>query len=158
VSPKADAPPRDAATQHRGFTLLELLVVLAIIATLAGVVAPEVFRSAGDAKVQAAKAQIEMLGLGLDSYRLDNDVYPGTAQGLAALRTLPLVGEAPRSWRGPYLRRDVPLDPWGRPWLYESPGRMNPGSYDLYSLGRDGRPGGEGEDADITSWGGALHP
>lgn len=143
---------------RRGFTLLELLVVLAIIATLVAVVAPEVFRNVGDAKNDAAKSQIEIFALALDSYRMDNDMYPSTQQGLAALRVMPATGDHPRNWRGPYLRKDVPLDPWGRPYGYVAPGVENPASYDLYTLGRDGKPGGEGEDADLTSWGGALHP
>jgi len=145
-------------SSRRGFTLIELLVVIAIIATLAAVVAPQVFRNVGDAKASAAKSQIEIFALALDSYRLDNDVYPSTEQGLAALRTMPTTGDIPRNWRGPYLRKTVPLDPWGRPYVFVSPGTENPASYDLYSLGRDGKIGGEGEDADITSWGGAVHP
>lgn len=142
----------------RGFTLLELIVVLAIIAALAGVVAPEIFRNAGDAKVQAARSQVAIFSLALDAYRLDNDVYPTTEQGLAALRSTPLAGEPPRNWRGPYLRARVPSDPWGRPWTYAAPGRENPESYDLFSLGRDGKPGGAGEDADVTSWNGNVRP
>jgi general secretion pathway protein G len=141
-----------------GFTLIELLVVIAIIATLAAVVAPAVFRNVGDAKVSAAKSQIDIFALALDSYRLDNDVFPTNAQGLSALRTAPTTGELPRNWRGPYLRKGIPSDPWGRPYLYVSPGKENPTSYDVYSLGRDGAIGGEGDDADITSWGGAVHP
>jgi general secretion pathway protein G len=141
-----------------GFTLIELLVVIAIIATLAAVVAPAIFRNVGDAKLNAAKSQVEIFALALDSYRIDNDVYPGTDQSLSALRTLPTTGDAPRNWRGPYLRKAVPLDPWGRPYLYVAPGKENPTSYDLYSLGRDGKLGGDGEDADITSWGGVVHP
>lgn len=147
---------RDA--RKRGFTLLELLVVVAIIATLAAVVAPSVFRNVGDAKVSAAKTQIESLSLALNSYRMDNDAFPSTEQGLDALRTIPTSGEPPRNWKGPYLTRVVPLDPWGRPYIYISPGRVNASSFDLYTLGRDGRAGGEGEDADITSWGAALQP
>jgi general secretion pathway protein G len=142
----------------RGFTLIELLVVIAIIATLAAVVAPAVFRNVGDAKVNAAKSQVEIFALALDSYRLDNDVFPTTAQGLEALRVLPTLGDPPRNWRGPYLRKLVPHDPWGRPYLYVAPGKENPTSYDVYTLGRDGAIGGEGEDADITSWGGVVHP
>jgi len=143
---------------RKGFTLLELLVVLAIIATLVAVVAPSVFRNVGDAKNDAAKSQIEIFALALDSYRLDNDVYPSTQQGLAALRAMPVAGDHPRNWRGPYLRKDVPLDPWGRPYVYVAPGIENPASYDLYTLGRDGKTGGDGEDADLTSWGGPVHP
>ena len=148
---------RRAARRRRGgFTLIELLVVIAIIATLAAVVAPSIFRNVGDAKTSAAKSQIELLALALNSYRLDNDVFPTSDQGLEALRTAPPTGDQPRNWRGPYLSRLVPLDPWGRPYVYASPGLANPQSFDLYSLGRDGRDGGEGEDADITSWGGPV--
>ena len=139
-----------------GFTLIELLVVVAIIATLAGLVAPTLFRNVGDAKVASARSQIELFSVALGAYRLDNDRFPTTEQGLESLRTLPSAGEAPRNWRGPYVTRELPLDPWGRPYLFVSPGRANPTSFDLYSLGRDGKEGGEGEDADITSWGGAI--
>lgn len=135
---------------------MEMLVVLAIIGALAAVVGPDLFRNVADANVKAAMTQIETFGLALDRYRLDNHAYPTTAQGLAALRTAPVVGEAPPNWLGPYLKREVPKDPWGRPYVYVSPGRVNPTSYDLYTLGRDGRIGGKGEDADITSWGGAV--
>ncbi|HZH42410.1 MAG TPA: type II secretion system major pseudopilin GspG [Gemmatimonadales bacterium] len=138
----------------RGFTLIELLVVITVIAILAGLVAPLVFRNVGDAKVSAARAQIELFGLALDAYRLDNDYYPSSTQGLAALRTLPAGDPAARNWRGPYLKKEIPLDPWGRAYVYVSPGLVNPSAYDLVSYGRDGQPGGTGEDADITSWGG----
>lgn len=139
-----------------GFTLIELLVVIAVIGTLAVLVAPSVFRNVGDANVAAARSQIEIFALALDSYRIDNHSYPPTGDGLAALRTLP--SGAAGTWRGPYLRKVVPSDPWGRPYVYVSPGRENPESYDLYTLGRDGWPGGEGEDADLTSWGGPVRP
>ena len=141
-----------------GFTLIELLVVIAIIATLAAVIAPAVFRNVGDSKTAAARSQIELFAMALGSYRLDNDVYPGTEQGLEALRSAPTTGEVPRRWRGPYLSKVLAPDPWGRAWIYVSPGRANPESYDLYSLGRDGKIGGEGEDADVTSWGGPVQP
>ena len=144
--------------RHRGFTLLEMLVVIAIIAALAAVVAPSIFRNVGDAKVSAAKSQIDLLALALDQYRLDNDLFPTTEQGLAALDSAPTIGELPRNWRGPYLRKTLPSDPWGRPYLYVSPGKQNRTTYDLYTLGRDGRIGGEGEDADITSWSGPVLP
>lgn len=147
---------RERAHTTSGFTLLELLVVLAIIATLVAVVAPSIFRNVGDAKTAAAKSQIEIFGLALDTYRLDNNAYPTTAAGLAALRTKPTAGDGPPNWRGPYLQKDVPLDPWGRPYVYVAPGLANPASYDLYTLGRDGKVGGTDEDADITSWGGAV--
>ena len=133
----------------RGFTLIELLVVITVIAILAGLVTPMVFRNVGDAKVTAAKAQVELLGLALDQYRLDNDYYPSTAQGLEALRTAPTGDPPAANWRGPYLKKPIPLDPWGHPYLYTSPGTNNPSGYDLLSYGRDGKPGGEGDDADI---------
>jgi general secretion pathway protein G len=139
-----------------GFTLMELLVVIAIIAVLAAVVAPSVFRNVGDAKHAAAFSQIELFATALNQYRLDNDGYPSTEQGLAALRTVPSVGDPPPNWRGPYLSRVVPLDPWGRAYVYAAPGVINPQTFDLYSLGRDGKIGGDGEDADVTSWGGPV--
>ena len=146
----------DHRRRRDGFTLIELLVVIAIIATLAAVVAPAVFRNVADAKTTSARSQIDILALALNSYRLDNDVFPSNEQGLEALRTMPATGEPPRNWRGPYLSRVVPSDPWGRPFVYVQPGRENATSFDLYTLGRDGRVGGEGEDADITSWGGPV--
>jgi general secretion pathway protein G len=133
-----------------------MMVVIAIIATLAALVGPAVFRSVGDSKVSAARSQVELYALALNSYRLDNDLFPTTEQGLASLRLLPSIGEPPRNWRGPYLSKVVTPDPWGRPYLYESPGRANPQSFDLYTLGRDGKLGGEGEDADVTSWAGPV--
>jgi general secretion pathway protein G len=129
------------------------LVVITVIAVLAGLVGPMVFRNVGDAKVSAARAQLELFGLALEQYRLDNDYYPSSAQGLAGLRARPEGEPAPRNWRGPYLRKDVPLDPWGRAYVYRSPGEVNAESYDLLSHGRDGVVGGDGEDEDITSWG-----
>ncbi|HEU0012455.1 MAG TPA: type II secretion system major pseudopilin GspG [Longimicrobium sp.] len=145
----------ERGARRGGFTLIEMLVIIAIIAVLAAVVAPEVFRNVGTANAGAARSQIEIFATALDSYRLDNHAYPTTEQGLAALRTAPVAGAA-ANWRGPYLRRAIPSDPWGRPYVYVSPGRANPQSYDLYTLGRDGRQGGEGEDADVTSWGEAV--
>jgi general secretion pathway protein G len=154
VSCRCDGSARGAA--RRGFTLIEMMVVIVVIALLAGLVGPMVFGHVGEAKTQAARAQIELFGLALDAYRLDNDVYPSTAQGLEALRTMSLTEPVPRRWRGPYLKKEIPLDPWGRPYLFRSPGEANPAGYDLYSLGRDGRPGGTDEDADVTSWAGEL--
>jgi general secretion pathway protein G len=154
VSCRADR--RVSARRRAGFTLIELLVVIAIIATLAAVIAPAVFRNVGDSKTTAARSQIELFAMALGSYRLDNDVFPSTEQGLESLRTAPTAGDLPHRWRGPYLSKVITPDPWGRPWLYVSPGRANPESFDLYTLGRDGRTGGEGEDSDVTSWGGAV--
>ena len=135
-----------------GFTLVEILVVIIVIAILATLVAPNVFRHVGRAKDSTARAQIEMLSAAVDAYRLDNDQYPTTEQGLAALQAKPNAPPTPRDWRGPYLKREVPLDPWGRPYLYRSPGTANPESYDLLTFGRDGAEGGTGEDADILGW------
>jgi general secretion pathway protein G len=130
-----------------GFTLLELLVVMVIIGLLASIIAPQYFSQIGKSNAKVARAQVESLGQALDQYRLDVGHYPTTEQGLQALRTSP--GNLP-AWHGPYLKRDVPPDPWGRPYQYKSPGQH--GDYDLLSLGSDGQPGGEGEASDVTSW------
>lgn len=130
-----------------GFTLLELLVVMVIIGLLAGYVGPRFFGQISKSEVKAARAQLDALQKALDQYRLDTGRYPSTEQGLQALREKPL-DEA--RWGGPYLSKAVPKDPWGRDYQYKMPG--DHGEYDLLSLGHDGRPGGEAEDADITSW------
>ena len=144
------------AGNRSGFTLIELLVVIAIIATLAAIIAPSIFGNVGSARTSAAKSQIQILALALDAYRVDNDTYPSTEQGLEALRTVPLQGETPKNWRGPYLRQVVPVDPWGQPYVYISPGIENPNAYDLYTLGKDKQIGGSDENADITSWNGPV--
>jgi general secretion pathway protein G len=136
---------------RRAFTLLEVLVVIVVIAVLATFVAPNLFRNVDDAKVATARAQIESLATALDSYRLDHGRYPTTAQGLGALWQKPTI-DPPANWTEPYLRKAVPDDPWGRPYVYIAPGRVNPTSFDLLSYGADGQPGGEGDDADILSW------
>jgi general secretion pathway protein G len=137
---------------RNGFTLVEILVVIIVIALLATLVAPNVFRHVGRAKDTTARAQVELLSAAVEAYRLDNDRFPTTEQGLAALRTPPTLEPRPRAWRGPYLRREVPVDPWGRPYIYRSPGTVNREGYDLLTLGRDGQEGGEDEDADVMSW------
>ena len=142
-----------SSRSESGFTLIEMIVVIVVIAILAGMVGPMLFGNVTDAKIQAARSQIELFGMALDAYRLDNDAYPTTEQGLQALRSLPTAEPLPQRWRGPYLRKELPLDPWGHAYVYRAPGDSNPGSYDLLSLGRDGRTGGSGEDADLTSWG-----
>lgn len=133
-----------------GFTLIEILVVVVVIAILATLVAPNVFQHVGTARETTARSQIEMFGAALDAYRLHTGRYPSTQEGLAALWTRP--ASAPATWRGPYLRKTLPLDPWGNAYEYVCPGEVNRDGYDLRSLGADGRRGGEGEDADITSW------
>ncbi len=134
-----------------GFTLIEIMVVIVVIAILATLVAPNIFQHVGAAKSATAKSQIEMLGTALDAYRLDNGHYPTTQQGLDALWQMPTI-DPPTNWRGPYLRKPVPVDPWGVPYIYLAPGQVNPTGYDLLTYGADGKPGGTGEDADITSW------
>ena len=131
----------------RGFTLLELLVVMVIIGLLAGYVGPKLFGQIGKSEVKATKAQIDALQKALDQYRIDVGHYPSTEQGLAVLVSKP-ADEA--RWSGPYLAKAVPHDPWGHEYQYRAPGEH--GDYDLLSFGRDGRPGGEGEDADIVNW------
>ena len=132
--------------KESGFTLLELLVVIVIIGLLAGYVAPRYFAQVGKSEIKVAQAQIDGLGKALDQYRLDVGRYPATEQGLAALMARP-ANEA--KWDGPYLKKAVPPDPWGKPYNYRFPGEH--GDYDIYSYGKDGQPGGAGEDADITN-------
>jgi len=128
----------------RGFTLLELLVVVVIIGLLTGYVAPRYFSQVGRSEVQAARAQIDAFEKALDQYRLDTRHYPSTEQGLHALLERP-AGET--QWNGPYLRKAIPADPWGRAYVYRAPGTR--GDYELVSYGKDGRPGGTGENADL---------
>jgi general secretion pathway protein G len=132
----------------RGFTLLELLVVIVIIGLLAGLVAPRYFEQLGKSNTKIAKAQIESLEKALDQFRLDVGKYPTTEQGLDALNIRPQNLD---KWSGPYLKKAVPPDPWGARYIYKFPG--DHGDYDLSSLGADGQPGGIGEAADVTSWG-----
>ncbi|OLC74885.1 MAG: type II secretion system protein GspG [Candidatus Rokubacteria bacterium 13_1_40CM_2_68_8] len=139
-------------TTPRGFTLIEILVVIIVLGLLAALVGPRILGRVSEAKSATARTQIELLGLALDNYRLDNGMYPTSEQGLGALQEKPTREPIPLNWRGPYLRKALPLDPWGRPYIYMSPGEHNPSGYDLSTLGRDGQPGGEDEDADIASW------
>jgi general secretion pathway protein G len=132
---------------RRGFTLLELLVVMVIIGLLAGYVGPKLFAQIGKSETKIAKAQIEAFGKALDQYRIDTGRYPDSRQGLQALLSRP--ADEPR-WSGPYLAKAVPADPWGQAYLYVSPGQH--GDYDLSSMGRDRQPGGTGEDADVLGW------
>lgn len=136
-----------AAHKAAGFTLLELLVVIVIIGLLAAYVGPKYFSQLGKSEVTIAKAQIEAFEKSLDTYRLDVGRYPTTDEGLAALISAPPTAGA--KWNGPYLKKGVPPDPWGHPYQYKSPGAKS--EFEILSLGRDGQPGGTGEDADISS-------
>lgn len=136
--------------RRSGFTLIELLVVLIVIGLLAGLVAPQIIGRVSEARVTAAKAQLELFNVALENYRLDNGRYPTTEQGLAALRDKPTRGPVATGWHGPYLKKAVPLDPWGTAYVYRAPGTRNPTGYDLESLGRDAQVGGTGEDADLV--------
>lgn len=156
MSFRTECPAATGVVARHGFTLIELLVTIAIIATLAAIVAPALFGNVGEARKNSARSQIQILALALDAYRLDADAFPSTEQGLEALRSFPIAGDPPKTWRGPYLRQVVPSDPWGRAYVFVSPGLANPNAYDLYTLGKDGKPGGDGEDADISSWGGPV--
>jgi len=133
---------------ERGFTLLELLVVMVIIGLLAGFVAPRYFAQVGKSQVKVARAQIDALDKALDQFRLDVGRYPTTEEGLQALTAQP-SGE--QRWAGPYLKKGVPADPWGRPYVYELPSTHG-GDFDLFTYGKDGRLGGNGEDADLGNW------
>ncbi len=132
---------------QRGFTLLELLVVLVIIGLLVGYVGPRYFAQIGKSETKVARAQIDALEKCLDQYRLDTGHYPTTEQGLAALNAKP-SGEA--LWDGPYLKKAVPQDPWGKPYIYRQPGEH--GEFDLSSNGKDGQQGGVGDSADVVNW------
>lgn len=133
--------------KRNGFTLIEILIVMVIIGLLAALVGPRMFGKVGKSKQKAAKAQISMFETALDTYRLDVGAYPKTDIGLEALRVKPDDAE---KWDGPYLPKELPLDPWGHPYEYRSPSEH--GDYEVLSYGADGSPGGDGEDMDITSW------
>jgi len=137
-----------ARRASRGFTLLELMVVIVIIGVLAALIAPKVLEKVGTAKVTAAKADLSNLSNALKMYKLDNGRYPSSDQGLQALVSKPTTGSMPNNWKG-YLDK-LPNDPWGHPYQYANPGVH--GDIDVFSLGADGQPGGEGDDADIGSW------
>ena len=134
------------ASSSKGFTLLELLVVMAIIGLLAGYVGPRYFAQIGKSEVKVAKAQLDSLDKALEQYRLDTGHFPTQEQGLVAIMKKP--ANEPR-WDGPYLKKELPMDPWGRPFVYKIPGER--GDFDLVSLGKDGAPGGTGEAADLRN-------
>ena len=131
----------------RGFTLFELLIVMLIIGLLASYVGPRYFSQVGKSEVKAARAQMDAFDKALEQYRLDVGRFPNTEQGLVALFAKP---NNETRWQGPYLKKAPPNDPWGAPYLYKAPGEH--GEYDLQSLGKDRRPGGAGEDADLNNW------
>ena len=133
---------------QRGFTLIELMVVLVIIAVLAALIVPNVLDRADDARVTAAKSDVSNLFQALKLYKLDNQRYPTSEQGLPALVSKPTSGPVPQNWR-PYLDK-LPTDPWGNPYIYMNPGLKN--EVDVLSYGADGQPGGDGKNADIGSW------
>lgn len=133
--------------KHEGFTLLELLVVMVIIGLLASYVGPRYFSQIGRSEIKTARAQIDSIQKALEQYRIDVGHYPSDEQGLAALNVAP--PNEPR-WNGPYLAKKLPPDPWDKPYQYRNPGRN--GEFDLYSFGKDGREGGDGEGADIGNW------
>ncbi len=145
---------RSANRQHRGcrrraelgFSLIELLIVMIILGLIASLVGPRLFGKLGGARQDTAKTQIEMLMAALDAFRLDVGRYPSEQEGLGALMQNPGVNK----WDGPYLKKEVPIDPWGYPYHYQNPGQH--GEIDLFSYGADNKPGGEKEDADVGSW------
>lgn len=131
----------------RGFTMMELLIVLVILGLLAALVGPTLFQRINPAKQSVARTQIENFMTALDSYFVDTGTFPTTQEGLAALRAKPSNAS---KWNGPYLKKDIPHDPWGNPFQYRAPGRN--GGYEISSLGADGKEGGEDENADVNSW------
>jgi len=145
---EAEGPARRRANGQAGFTLVELLVVLVILVLLASLVAPRVVGYLGSSRVKAAKVQVQSLTTALELFKVDTGRYPSTSEGLKALVEAPTGATA---WNGPYLtKKEVPIDPWGRPYEYRSPGQHGP--FDISSLGADNQQGGEGENEDIKNW------
>lgn len=143
---------RAAGQFQRGFTLVEVLVVLVIIGLLASIIAPNILDSADKARVQKAQADFKSIETALKIYRLDNFNYPTSEQGLEGLVEKPAIDPIPQNWKKSGYLDDLPLDPWGRPYLYLSPAEYGDGDYDIYTLGADGVTGGEDQNADLGSW------
>ncbi|WP_166358064.1 type II secretion system major pseudopilin GspG [Pseudomonas akapageensis] len=137
---------------QRGFTLIEIMVVVVILGVLGALVLPNVMNRPDQAKATAARADIQSIATALEIYRLDNARYPSTGQGLEALAKQPTLAPLPRNWSPQGYLKSVPVDPWGTPYQYLNPGLKSPESYDLYSYGADGQAGGEGLDAEIGNW------
>lgn len=135
---------------NRGFTLIEIMVVVVILGVLAAMVAPKILSRPDQAKVTVARSDIETVAQAIELYRLDNGTYPTMDQGLMALVQKPTIAPIPKNWNPEGYLKKIPVDPWGNPYFYLQPG--NHGKYDLYSLGADGKEGGEGTDADIGNW------
>ncbi|MDD2102279.1 type II secretion system major pseudopilin GspG [Pseudomonas putida] len=145
---------RHRTSQH-GFTLIEIMVVVVIIGILGAIVVPQFMSRPDQAKVTAARIDLQAIGTALEMYRLDNLHYPSTQQGLEALSKRPSGVPTPRSWNPQGYLKSLPVDPWGTPYQYLNPGvKSDDGGYDLYSLGSDGVTGGEGHAAEIGNWGG----
>lgn len=139
---------RRVLRDERGFTLVELIVVIIVLGLLVGLVGPRLWGRVGQSKTAVTRAQIELFGAALDQYRLDIGTYPTASEGLEALVRNPGNNQ---KWAGPYLKKAIPKDPWNNPYKYRCCPGQN-GEYDLWSEGADGAPGGEGENADVTSW------
>ncbi|HYH05163.1 MAG TPA: type II secretion system major pseudopilin GspG [Bacillota bacterium] len=140
-------------TNEAGFTLLEILGVLTLLAAIITLVAPNVIKQTQKGQIKAAEAQVNSLKTVLNSYYMDNSAYPNTEQGLKALFEKPTTPPIPENWNGPYLEdKKIPKDPWGRELKYVCPGKHNPDKYDVYTLGSDNTEGGEGSNADIGNW------